>query len=179
MECPLTYFARRVRSGPAKQKDFVDYSRADGFLMPQNCLATFTRRENRMMRAGATAGSRRARSVKSAVLSSCAVLGLAGMMLVAAPVAGPGPARAQFGAGLPLSFGKPTEARYHHRRRYRYYSRYRRRGGPQDDGPDTEVERPAATGPAAEPGPRPSAAPTEPRPPSRPQRRGLDTTPEK
>jgi hypothetical protein len=127
-----------------------------------------------------TPGSRRARSVRSVLVSLCALLVLAGMMVAAALVSGLSPARAQFGAGLPLGFGKPTGVRW--RRRYRYRPYYRGRRGPRDDGSDTDVEQGGATtGPAGEPGRRPSAAPNQSRPasPSRPQRRGLDTDPEK
>jgi hypothetical protein len=122
----------------------------------------------------------RARSVRSIALSSCAVLALAGIMVLGAFGTGPRPARAQFGVGFPLGFGSHHgKVRWSRRRR----SRYSRRRN-QDDGPEPEIER-AGTGtaPAADPGRpavRPSSAPSESRPASgRPQPRGPDLEPSK
>ena len=132
-----------------------------------------------MIRVRATAGSRRARSVRSIALSSCAVLVVTGIMLLGGLGTGPRPAGAQFGVGFPLGFGGHGKVRWSRRRR----SRYSRRRN-QDDGPEPEIER-AGTGtaPAADPGRttvRPSSAPSDSRPASgRPQPRGPDLEPSK
>jgi hypothetical protein len=125
----------------------------------------------------ATEGLRRARSVRSVALISCAVLAIAGLMVVGARAAGPGPVGAQFGAG----FGNDVKVRWHRRRRRGYY---RGRRGPREDndGPEPDVERGASpTNPADPDRPtvRPSSAPPDSRPASRPQRRGPDLNPEK
>ena len=73
-----------------------------------------------MIRDSSTAGLRLTRSLGSVALSSCAVLGLAGIMVLAAPKAGPSSAQAQFGIRVPLGFGTAEKVRWRHRHRYRY-----------------------------------------------------------
>jgi hypothetical protein len=52
-----------------------------------------------MIRVARVAGWYRPGSVRRALLTSCAVLAAAGIMLLAAPITGSSPARAQFGFG--------------------------------------------------------------------------------
>jgi hypothetical protein len=132
--------------------------------------------EPKMIYGGATAGWRLARSLRRVALSSCAVLGLAAIM-VAARAAGPTPARAHFGVDLPSGFGTTEKVRWHHRHRHRY--RYRR---DNEEAPDAEIgSSPSGTPTSAPPSDsgrpvvRPSSAPSSRRPPPR----GPDLEPSK
>lgn len=139
-----------------------------------------------MIRIGGTAGAHRAPSVRRILLGSCAAVAVAGIMLLAAPFAGPGPARAQFNiGGFHISVGG-----YGHWRRGRRSSRYarRHRGRDRDNDetpePDTgggpsSTARATSTPPAdSGTGIRPASAPSEPRPASgRPEPRGPNLEP--
>lgn len=145
-----------------------------------------------MIRVARITGSHRASSVRRFLLTSCATLAAAGIMLLATPFAGPSPARAQFTfGGFHITIGG-----YGHRwRRGHHSSRSARRHRHDNDedtpDPDTgsggsSTQRATATTATPPPsdssrtGPRPASSQPEPRTASgRPEPRGPDLEPSK
>jgi hypothetical protein len=141
-----------------------------------------------MIRVAGTAGSQRAGSVRRVLLTSCAVVAAAGIMLLAAPITGSSPARAQFGGfgGFHITIG-PGHWRRGSRRSYRSSRRHKRHKG-DDDAPDPDTGGGSSATPASTPAPdsgRPAVRPassTQPEPRAsagRPAPRGPDLEPSK
>ncbi len=111
----------------------------------------------KMIRVGSTAGSRQSISVRRILLTSCAVVVAAGMMLLASPVGGPKPARAQFGfGGFHISIG--GWRRGHRSSRYARHHR-RHHKGREDDTPEQDIGRAPSATPASTPASTPAATP--------------------
>ena len=139
-----------------------------------------------MIRGAGIAGAHRAPSVRRFLLTSCAVLVGAGIMLLASPVGGPGSARAQFNFGgfhIPIGARGGWRRGRHSSRSARRHRRHRN----DDDTPDPDAGGGSSSTSAATPAPentgratvRPAAA-TEPRASSgRPAPRGPDLEPSK
>ena len=140
-----------------------------------------------MIRGAEISGSHRAPSVRRFLLTSCAALVGAGIMLLASPVGGPGPARAQFSfGGFHITIG-PGHWRGRGRRSYRTSRRHRKHHN-DDDTPDPDAGGGSSSSTASTPAPdtsgratvRQTSAPSEPRASSgRPAPRGPDLEPSK
>src|SRR5689334_7138194 len=140
-----------------------------------------------MIRVARAAGWYRPGSVRRALLTSCAVLAAAGIMLLAAPITGSSPARAQFGfGGFHISIGGGGRG-WRRSRHSRSPRRHKRRN--DDDTPDPDTGGASSTTPASTPASEPARAAVrpasstqpDPRPSSsgRPAPRGPDLEPSK
>jgi hypothetical protein len=140
--------------------------------------------EANMIRVGSTAGSHRPLSVRRILLTSCAVVVAAGMMLLGAPVGGPKPARAQFSfGGFHISIGGRGWRRGRHSRSARHHRRHR---NDDDATPEPENAGVSHSTPASAPAPdsgrptvRPTSAPDTSTPSGRPELHGPDLEPSK
>ena len=137
-----------------------------------------------MIRVGSSAGSHQSFSVRRILLTSCAVVVAAGIMLLASPVGGPKPARAQFSfGGFHISIG--GFRRGHRSSRYARHHR-RHHKGKDDDTPDQNTAAGPSATPASTPAPdtgrpavRPASAPDTAAPSGRPELHGPDLEPSK
>jgi hypothetical protein len=147
-------------------------------------------REIKMIRGAGIMGSHRAPSLRRFLLTSCAALVGAGIMLLASPVGGPGSARAQFGfGGFHFSIGPGHWRRGRHSSRSARRHRRHRNDRNDDDTPDPDAGGGSSSTSASTPAPdntgratvRPaSSTSSEPRPSSgRPAPRGPDLEPSK
>jgi hypothetical protein len=171
----------------------LDYSIDEKRVLMHNPWQLNPWREIKVIRGTAITGSHRATSVRRFLLTSCAALVGAGIMLLGSPVGGAGPARAQFSfGGFHISIGPGHWRRGRHSYRS---SRRHRRHREDDDSPDPDTgsgssssERAATTSSdsgrarSSDSGrARSSSAQSEPRPASsgRPEPRGPDLEPSK
>ena len=170
----------------AKETDEVlDYCIDEWRLLMHNHFASWARREAKMIRVGSAAGLHGPLSVRRILLTSCAVLVAAGVMLVASPVGGPKPARAQFSfGGFHISIGRGGWRRGRHSRSSRHHRRHR---NDDDATPEPENAGGSHSTPASTPAPvdsgrpavRPASAPDASAASGRPGLHGPDLEPTK
>lgn len=137
-----------------------------------------------MIRVGSTAGSCRPLSVRRILLTSCAVLVAAGMIMLGSPVGGPKPARAQFSfGGFHISVGGRGWRRGHRSRSARHHRRHRNDDDampePDNAGGSRSTPASAAAPDTGRPTVRPTSAPETSTSAGRPELHGPDLEPSK